>query len=57
MSIRHFKSVSSDSMPENPSRMEEKWKTDERGMRKRGLEPDATDREYLDWWEMELGVK
>ena len=37
--------------------MEEKWATYERNMRKRGLEPDLTDREYLDWWEKELGIQ
>ena len=36
---------------------EEKWKTFEKNMRKRGLEPAVTDRDYLDWWEKELGVK
>ena len=37
--------------------MKGKRKYYEKGMRRRGLDPDLSDREYLDWWETELGVK
>lgn len=36
--------------------MAEKRKSYEKKMRSRGLDPDLSDREYLDWWEKELGV-
>tara|TARA_R110002096_G_scaffold26518_6_gene81757 strand:- start:471 stop:1904 length:1434 start_codon:yes stop_codon:yes gene_type:complete len=36
--------------------MAEKWQWYEKSMRKRGLDPDASDAEYLKWWERELGV-
>ena len=37
--------------------MAEKWKSYENRMKSRGLSGDTPDREYLDWWEEELGVK
>lgn len=37
--------------------LEEKWKTYEKKMKSRGLSGDVSNREYLDWWEKELGVK
>ncbi len=36
--------------------MAEKWKSYEKKMKSRGLEADVSDRDYLDWWEKELGV-
>ncbi len=36
---------------------EEKYATFERGMKRRGLKADISDRKYLDWWKKELGVK
>lgn len=36
--------------------MKEKRKWYERVMRQRGLDPNLSNREYLDWWEKELGV-
>lgn len=37
--------------------MKGKWKWYENTMKKRGLAPDVSDREYLDWWKKELGVE
>ena len=37
--------------------MEEKWQSYEKKMRSRGLDPKTSDREYLNWWESELGVE
>ena len=37
--------------------MEEKWQSYDRKMNSRGLSADISDRDYLDWWERELGVK
>ena len=37
--------------------MKEKWDAYERNMKKRGLSGDTPDREYLDWWAQELGLK
>jgi len=37
--------------------MDEKWKSYEKKMKSRGLSGDISDRDYLDWWETELGVK
>ena len=34
----------------------EKWTWYEKSMRKRGLDPALSDREYLNWWKKELGV-
>lgn len=36
---------------------EEKWNSFERKMRSRGLEPDVSDRAYLNWWKKNLGVE
>lgn len=36
--------------------MEEKWGSFERRMKSRGLSGETSNREYLDWWETELGV-
>ncbi len=36
--------------------MKEKRLYYERAMKKRGLDPDLPDREYLNWWKKELGV-
>lgn len=35
----------------------EKWKTYEKVMKRRGLDPELSDRAYLNWWKQELGVK
>lgn len=35
----------------------EKWKYYERTMKRRGLDPNLTDREYLDWLKKEAGLK
>lgn len=35
----------------------EKWKWYEKSMKQRGLDPNLTDREYLEWWKKELGVE
>ena len=37
--------------------MEEKWKSYDKKMKSRGLSGETSDRDYLDWWEKELGVK
>ncbi len=37
--------------------MESKRKSYEKSMKSRGLDPDLSDRDYLDWWEKELGVE
>lgn len=37
--------------------MDEKWKSYEKKMKSRGLSGESPDREYLDWWEKQLGVK
>jgi uncharacterized sulfatase len=34
-----------------------KWKDYEKGMRRRGLDPNLSDREYLTWWKKVLGVE
>ncbi|MGB7343957.1 MAG: sulfatase [Pirellulaceae bacterium] len=34
----------------------EKWKWYANTMKKRGLDPDLSDRDYLNWWKTELGV-
>lgn len=36
---------------------EEKWKSYERKMKSRGLDPNVSDRAYLDWWKKELHVE
>ena len=36
--------------------MKEKWERFERTMKKRGLSAEVSHREYLEWWEKELGV-
>ncbi len=35
----------------------EKWKWYESTMRRRGLDPNLSDRAYLNWWKKELGVE
>ena len=35
----------------------EKWNWYARTMKKRGLDPNLTDRRYLEWWKKELGLK
>ncbi|TWT96232.1 sulfatase family protein [Neorhodopirellula pilleata] len=35
----------------------EKWAAYENAMRRRGLDPGLSDREYLQWWKRELGVE
>jgi uncharacterized sulfatase len=35
----------------------EKWQDYENGMKRRGLDPNLSDRDYLDWWKKELGVQ
>lgn len=37
--------------------MAEKRADYERGMKRRKLDPDLSDREYLRWWSQELGVQ
>jgi len=37
--------------------MDEKWKSYEKKMKSRGLTGEISDRDYLDWWEKDLGVK
>jgi uncharacterized sulfatase len=37
--------------------MAEKWKSYEKKMKSRGLSAEVSDRDYLKWWEKELGVK
>jgi len=37
--------------------MAEKWASYEKRMRSRGLTGEAREREYLEWWEKELGVE
>ena len=37
--------------------MAEKWKYYENSMKRRGLDPDLSDRAYLNWWKKELGVE
>lgn len=37
--------------------MEEKWKYYSNTMKKRGLDPNLSDRDYLNWWKKELGVE
>ena len=37
--------------------MEEKWNSYEKKMKSRGLSGETSDRDYLNWWEKELGVK
>ena len=34
-----------------------KWKWYENSMKRRGLDPNVTDQDYLKWWEKELAVK
>ena len=36
---------------------EEKWKSFERKMKSRGLDPNLSDRAYLAWWKEELGTE
>jgi N-sulfoglucosamine sulfohydrolase len=36
---------------------QEKWADYERAMKRRGLDPRLSDRDYLTWWERELGVE
>ncbi len=36
---------------------EEKWKYYEKAMHRRGLDPNLSDRDYLNWWKKELGVQ
>lgn len=36
--------------------MKEKWETYSRNMKKRGLSADVSDRDYLDWWEHQMGI-
>jgi len=40
-----------------PRVMEEKWKSFDRTMKKRGLSAEVSDEEYLRWWKKELGVE
>ena len=37
--------------------MNEKRAWYEKTMQRRGLDPDLSDREYLNWWKKELGVE
>jgi uncharacterized sulfatase len=37
--------------------MAEKRAAYERSMKRRQLDPDLSDQEYLQWWKQELGVK
>lgn len=37
--------------------MEEKWKYYENTMKRRGLDPELSDRAYLNWWKKELGIQ
>ena len=37
--------------------MKSKWKYYTNSMKRRGLDPELSDAEYLQWWESELGVK
>lgn len=37
--------------------MEEKWGYYEKVMKRRGLDPDLSNRAYLNWWKKELGVE
>ena len=36
--------------------MKGKWEAYARAMKRRGLDPNLSDREYLNWWKKELGV-
>ena len=37
--------------------MKGKWDYYAKSMKKRGLDPNLSDREYLNWWEKRLGVE
>ena len=37
--------------------MKSKWKYYTSSMKRRGLDPELSDREYLQWWRKELGVE
>lgn len=37
--------------------MKSKWDYYEKVMKKRGLDPNLSDREYLNWWKQELGIR